>query len=226
MKHNSGKLILRKEWGRLRDKDTRFFQQVLPAFNRLSVETLNANRHRLLPETIDAFNLFSIICKTRQWEWPWAIKQVYNNFGSIRRSGLNVLDIGCGFRPFTLFLRSLGYNVTAVDDMSWEHKEDLGVLLGELGINFIEAKAEDLPFQSETFDCAFCISVMEHCPTEIVKQIVSEGCRVTKNDGLFVATIDAHDSVQSLLPEYTIPGDVVATFEGKPVAGVVFRGSK
>ena len=220
------KAIIRKEWGRLRDKDTKLFHDAMLTLNDISAKTLKTVNHILLPETLMAFNMFSLICKTRQWEWPWAIKQVYDNFGSSRRSDLKVLDIGCGFRPFTLFLRSLGYNVTAVDDMSWEHKEDLGVLLGERGINFIEAKAEDLPIKDETFDCSFCISVLEHCPPEIVKQIVSEGCRVTKNDGLFIATIDACDSARYLLPDEPIPYDVVSTFRGDPVAGVVFGANK
>ena len=217
-------MILFKEWGSEADKNTSFFRDTLSILRGVS-EELASVTDQLNRETIFAFDLDSRLCRTRQWEWPWVLKQVYDHNRPGVQSGSKVLDIGCGFRPFTLLLNHLGLDVTAVDDMSWKAKEDLPALLGDRGVNFLKADASDLPFESGSFDYSFCISVIEHCDKKTIDKIISEGRRVTKSDGLFIVTMDGNSKVNFLLPDGPVPPDVVATLSGIPVAGVVFSGN-
>ena len=221
-------MILHKQWSTRQDiSDDSVLGDLLRDLKRVSVNVLLENGGELQAETQAAFNLSSFICQTRQWEWPWAVRQALNNMGDSRTSkDIKVLDIGSGFRPFTLWLRDLGFDVTAVDNLSWDTKEDLAGMFSERDINFVNADATDLPFADASFDYSFCISVIEHCEMGVIEQIISEGRRVTKPGGLFIVTVDSCEKVKFLLPDEPIPHDVMSTFRGDPVAGVVFGASK
>jgi len=185
-------------------------------------------RDRLQRETLNGFDLNSAICRGRRWEWPWAYAKLceHRTMGRPDFTGdfTTVLDIGCGLRPFAPWLRAHGVGVMGVDDMSWSTKEDLQHILPSLGIGFIEADGRRLPFKPGTFDYSFCLSVMEHMEPEDIPKMVQEGCRVTDPKGLFIVTIDANSTVESLWPEGDPPEDVVRTAGGAPIAGIVFQG--
>jgi len=178
--------------------------------------------HVLQKETQNAFHIGSKICETRKWEWPWAMMEMDANEEGVIVTPRRVLDIGCGFRPFTIWLRDQGHSVMGVDDMSWSTKEDVGMLLGQYGCGFVETDARRLPFPPQSFDYAFCISVLEHEEPAAVASIIREGCRVSRK--LFIVTVDSGPSVQHLLPEEPEPEDVIRTGGGNPVAGLVFKG--
>ncbi len=217
-------MILHKQWatksGGLK------LNALLDDLKYTSRRVLSEYKDELQPETQAAFNLSSIICQTRRWEWPWALQQVLEHADDEERPSedIKVLDIGSGFRPFTLWLHDFLFNVTAVDNLSWNTKEDLAGLLGRNGINFVNADARDLPFADASFDYSFCISVIEHCEKDVIEQIISEGRRVTKPDGLFIVTVDSCERVEFLLPDEPAPNDIVCTLFGIPVAGIVFDG--
>jgi len=174
-------------------------------------------------ETRKAFNIDSEICRTRRWEWPWAMMEMeQDGSGDLLGGPQRVLDIGCGFRPFTIWLRQHGHAVMAVDDMSWATKEDLPMLLGLQGIGFIQTDARRLPFLPQVFDYAFCISVLEHEEPAAVRSIIEEACRVTRKR--FIVTVDATSVVAHLLPKEPEPEDVIRTSGGAPIAGLVFDG--
>jgi len=220
-------MILFKQWA-IKKQDmscTYGLGSLLKHLEALSGRVLATHNGELQPETQAAFNLSSIICKTRRWEWPWAIRKALDHmYESGASDDINVLDIGSGFRPFTIWLRDFLLNVTAVDNLSWNTKENLAGLFEEYGINFVNADATDLPFADGEFDYSFCISVIEHCEEDAIKKIISEGCRVTKPRGLFIVTVDACDKVDFLLPDDPIPEDVIRTNSGAPVAGIIFTG--
>lgn len=234
--------MILKQWARGRDfkEFADFFSRSWAELESISEDVLSARKDILHEETQLAFNLQSRICETRRWEWPWAMLQAIER-GTNQTRG-TVLDIGCAYRPFTIWLRESGFDVTGIDNMSWKVKEDLSFLLGEHDIKFVNADAAKLPFSSNTFDYTFCVSVLEHCDSSVIPQIIAEGRRVTKSDGLFIITMDACGVEKSLLPEEPVPRDVIRTrqlleeatvpwdTQGKPyvggdsVVGIVFNG--
>jgi ubiquinone/menaquinone biosynthesis C-methylase UbiE len=71
--------------------------------------------------------------------------------------GLDVIELGCGTAYFGAWLKKAGAKrVVGVDitpaqlDTAWRMNEEFG-----LGMEFIEANAEDVPLPDETFDIAF-----------------------------------------------------------------------
>ena len=216
-------MILRKQWAT--KSDDLVLGSLLEDLKRRSKRALLKHKDELQPETEAAFNLSSIICQTRRWEWPWALKQALeHNDDLMPLRHIKVLDIGSGFRPFTLWLRDFEFDVTALDDLSWNTKEDLAGLFYGHGVNFVNADARDLPFADASFDHSFCISVVEHCERKDIDKIISEGRRVTRPDGLFIVTVDFCEKVGFLLPDEPAPKNAVRNLFGVPAAGIVFSG--
>lgn len=106
----------------------------------------------------------------------------------------NLLDIGCGKMPYKdyLFQNSSVTNYVGLDienaliyddnvkpDFTWDGKS--------------------MPFEDESFDCAFGTEVLEHCPEPEI--VLGETCRVLKAGGLFFFT------VPFLWPLHEVPHD-------------------
>lgn len=94
----------------------------------------------------------------------------------------NLLDVGCGEMPYKQKIifnkkvtcytgldieNALEYNPTVKPDITWD------------GIN--------MPFESNSFDCAFATEVLEHCPEPSIT--LNEIHRVLKKDGFFFFTV-------------------------------------
>jgi len=104
----------------------------------------------------------------------------------VRLSGLprgaRVVDVGCGSGVFTDLLRQSGFSSTGLD---------ISPKLVALGrtkfpdLEFIEGDAENLPFESESFDGVLLSGVVHHFPDP--RRLAAEVCRVLKPGGRFVA---------------------------------------
>jgi ubiquinone/menaquinone biosynthesis C-methylase UbiE len=94
----------------------------------------------------------------------------------------NVLDIGCGKKPYKDFIlknstvekyigldieNALEYDAEVKPDYTWD------------GIS--------MPFQKEQFETAFCTEVLEHCPKPDL--VLNEVYRVLKSEGVFFFTV-------------------------------------
>jgi SAM-dependent methyltransferase len=67
-----------------------------------------------------------------------------------RREPVDVIDIGCGTRPYEPIFVPYSKSYVGVD--------------AEPGFSVdIVARAESLPFEDNSFDCALCTQVLEHC---------------------------------------------------------------
>jgi ubiquinone/menaquinone biosynthesis C-methylase UbiE len=88
---------------------------------------------------------------------------------------LNVLDIGCGSRPYSdLVFKNKEFNRIGVDLEAGQNVDAI-------------APAENLPFASESFNVALCIQVLEH--TLEPERVVLEIARVLKPGGyVFLST--------------------------------------
>jgi SAM-dependent methyltransferase len=81
-----------------------------------------------------------------------------------RRNARRVLDLGAGARPYAPLYRPYFRSSTSADVAYSPH--DIG------GIDAI-APAEDLPFETGSFECVICTEALEHCrsPAEAMGEI-------------------------------------------------------
>lgn len=94
----------------------------------------------------------------------------------------NLLDIGCGKMPYKKYIlensrvvnyigldieNALEYDTTVKPDFTW--------------------KGKVMPFENDSFDCAFGTEVLEHCPNPEI--VLKEVFRVLKTEGIFFFTV-------------------------------------
>jgi len=99
-------------------------------------------------------------------------------------NGLRVLDVGCGGGLLSEEFAALGCDVTGIDlslptlAVARQHAQASG-----LSIRYLEGSAEQLAFESRTFDIVCCCDVLEHVdsPDAVIREI----SRVLKPGGVF-----------------------------------------
>lgn len=128
---------------------------------------------------------------SRQIEWPWAIATAELT------SEMNVLDIGGSWSVLTYaiakrcsWLWTLDNDTESIRKASGSHN-----LLGFRNIVPVVGDARKLPYEDETFDRVFCISVLEHI-TDGWGTAVDEIKRVLKPGGVAIVTFDTVKEVE------------------------------
>lgn len=144
---------------------------------------------------------------SRHWEYPWVIE----NSGVIDKKGLRILDIAPDFTfPYAGYLREAGHNVTYIDleKRQWSDKITWGMDRETLDKDFHIMDVCSMSFPDNTFDCIFCISVLEHivCPTQdpddprlrelfdplAARKALAEMKRCIKPEGIIILTVDIY----------------------------------
>lgn len=144
---------------------------------------------------------------SRHWEYPWAIE----NSGVIDKEGLRILDIAPDFTfPYAGYLRESGHNVTYIDiaKRQWSDKITWGMDRETLDKDLHIMDVCNMSFPDNTFDCIFCISVLEHivCPTQdpddprlgelfnslAARKALAEMKRCLKPEGIIILTVDIY----------------------------------
>ena len=98
--------------------------------------------------------------------------------------GLKVLDVGCGGGFTCEFLAARGAIVSGIDQAqkcivkAREHAAQ-----HSLRIDYQQARAENLPYEDNSFDAAICVDVLEHVSD--LQQTISEIYRILKPGGFF-----------------------------------------
>lgn len=98
--------------------------------------------------------------------------------------GLRVLDVGCGGGLLSEQFAAMGCDVTGIDRSlptlaaARQHAEASG-----LPIRYLEGSAEQLAFDSATFDVVCCCDVLEHVDSP--DAVIGEISRVLKPGGVF-----------------------------------------
>jgi len=142
---------------------------------------------------------------SRMWEYPFAILS-----GDLRL-GLKCLDIGCGMTPFTIYLKQVAKSgIVGLDPDLFASGVKYGChgvskeFVERTGLQIEQGGIENIPFPSESFDRVFCLSVIEHLGSDIIRKGATEIARVLRHDGRAVITVDVN-----LLSELSRPLDIV-----------------
>lgn len=138
---------------------------------------------------------------SRQWEYPYVYEQVakYNT-----GKGKHVLDAGSGITFFPYFLQSqLPYiSVDCCDNNKDLEKMFFAINSNEeKTIRFYLESLQETKFKPNTFDCIYCVSVLEH--TNNYQKIINELYRILCPGGLFVLTFDINITKDNLLVSAT-----------------------
>lgn len=107
--------------------------------------------------------------------------------------GEKILDIGCGDGVWYNELRKRGIDVTGIDLSAY----DLGKLKERAESMFVvpkvlEADAQKMPFESETFDKAYSICTFEHIRND--QAAFRETARILRPGGCFVVSLPMKDT--------------------------------
>ncbi len=136
---------------------------------------------------------------SRQWEYPFVhdrIKQVASNVD------FRVLDAGSGatFFPYFLTKQHSQVHVDCCDyDKSLQWIYEQFNRAENVEVSFSVADLRDLPFEDQSIDVVYCISVLEH--TNAYDTIVNEFFRVLRPGGKLIVTFDISRDGRSDIPE-------------------------
>ena len=118
---------------------------------------------------------------SRYLELPWAIERL----GA--QPGERVLDLASP-KLLAVWLARAGVKVTSVDQLERE-VETWRALAGDAGVDFRIADGRALPFEDESFDHAYSISVLEHIEEPGDAEALRELARVVKPGGRVLVTL-------------------------------------
>ena len=179
-----------------------------------STETLFLGRQ----DAMQRISLEPIIAQSKEFVAGSALQEE----PTTQKKPMRVLEIACGTGRFMTFVRDnlpLDTEYTAIDlspfylekardnDAYWrktrlnqEKEEEQEEKNGNSSVvtttiqpaKLIQANAESLPFENESFDAVLCVYLFHELPREVRAQVASEMARVTKVGGTVVLT----DSMQ------------------------------
>lgn len=140
-------------------------------------------------DTLTEQESLSYLHPSKRWEYPWALDRARLAPGS------RVLDAGCGASIFPVYLAKMGHQVTGVD---------LSVPQGlnefhQVHVNYVPAAITSLPFEDNSFDSVFCISVIEHLGHQGVPAALRELRRVLRPGGRLLITTDYYKDADAQL---------------------------
>ena len=162
------------------------------------------SRHfRLIMKKLESYLGTGPIGPNKYWEYPWVLANLRS------KKGLSILVAGCGKSPLQFLLSHVGCRVHGID--FWEDVEWHGIdrkLAKRFGcqIEYRKESLESISYEDNTFDRVCCVSVIEHCREQFVKnekmtpqtekdrklqrRMMNEMIRVLKPGGLLVVTVD------------------------------------
>lgn len=131
--------------------------------------------------------------------------EIYDFMNDIPKGSL--LDIGCGAGHHSKDLAQRGYNVTGIDISPNGLRQAVKIRdINNLSIDFILGDIENIPFDDNVFDIAFCSLILHHFPKR--EKLLREIARVTKK---YFVTFE----VNSLDPISFIRFDII-----NPIIGI------
>lgn len=144
--------------------------------------------------TVDSVGRYNLPVKSkwsRPYEYEFAMRWA--------KPGLRMVDAasGGGTHPFCHYLADVAPGlVIAVDQAVWS--------IGEVtpGLKYYQTSMTDMPIEKNSIDVVFSISVIEHCPNEVIKSFFAEVARILKQGGLLIMTHNVGSVYPGLTPSW------------------------
>lgn len=120
----------------------------------------------------------------------WGFMQ--NFYGELQRiapPGTRLLDVGCGMGFTDLYLASLGYQVTGIDndERIVARARDFSATMG-VAAEFRVGDAFDLKQEPNHYEVAFSLGVLEHFDREVTVQLLAEQARCSRHVMICIPT--------------------------------------
>lgn len=110
-----------------------------------------------------------------------------------------VLDLGCGFGWFELNALARGVKKIIATEISGENLKTAKENIKDERVEFLVAKAQELPFADGFFDTVVAWEVIEHLPKNSENQMFSEVARVLKPEGVFYLSTPSNSFFPTIL---------------------------
>jgi SAM-dependent methyltransferase len=100
-------------------------------------------------------------------------------------SGQEVIELGCGSARLarTLLEQHPGMHITGLETDRQQHAKN--VAAPHMGLDFLLAGAQDIPFPESSFDLALMLKSLHHVPIPLMAQAIGEVGRVLRPGGYF-----------------------------------------
>jgi len=124
-----------------------------------------------------------------------------------------ILELGCGFGRFSVFLSKQGAKVTGVDIGSeLIAAAEALARVNQVSCRFQQRNIASLPFESDTYDIVIGLAILHHLSESDVLLALHESCRVLKPNGIaiFLEPVEnskLFDFIQNLFPAGTKGSD-------------------
>ena len=125
---------------------------------------------------------------SRQWEYPFVLNRIQQIINDESKN--KILDAGSGVTFFPYYLK-MKFKTSHIyccdyDKMLAPIYEQINVERSE-NIGFSNADLRNLPYEDESFNVVYCISVLEH--TDSYKQIIDEFFRILLPGGKLIVKV-------------------------------------
>ena len=127
---------------------------------------------------------------SRRWEYSYAFSKI-SRYMSTHTNDLKILDAGSAIRFFPFFISETQTNAELMCcDIQPGLEKEFARINSQIGkeVHYTETDLREQPFDDNSFDIIYCISVLEH--TENYEKIVKEFKRLLKPQGLLILTFD------------------------------------
>jgi SAM-dependent methyltransferase len=119
-------------------------------------------------------------------------------------AGASVLDFGAGPADKTAMLAALGFDCTAMDDLSdeWHQlggaREKILAFAKEMGMEYVVTDGESIPVTGKSYDMVMLNDVLEHLhdsPRDLLNALLAQ----VKDEGLLFITVPNHVNLRKRL---------------------------
>jgi 2-polyprenyl-3-methyl-5-hydroxy-6-metoxy-1,4-benzoquinol methylase len=169
----------------------------------LSIKSINADL--FLESVVVSRNNFQWYTKhyPRIYEYPWILEKVGRDL-----KNLKIADLGAGLTPLPIQLAQRGAKIFTVDKYPSEIELATVCQASEWGffdysifdknITSLNQLLDESTFETNSFDIWYSVSVVEHMPAEIRRNIFKIMAATLKNNGQLLLTVDLIKNSQQL----------------------------